>query len=54
MTFKTRNQCEEYVLMNISNGTLKKSSHTKRISGDAADIRAIFSKAVAVCLQVYV
>lgn len=30
MTFKTRNQCEEYVLMNISNGTLKKKlTHEK-------------------------
>lgn len=29
MTFKTRNQCEEYVLMNISNGTLKKA-HTRK------------------------
>lgn len=29
MTFKTRNQCEEYVLMNISNGTLKEA-HTRK------------------------
>lgn len=29
MTFKTRNQCEEYVLLNINNGTLKEA-HTRK------------------------